>query len=58
MCGASGEAELQRTLRSPLVRREWPGLKSEFVEYAEFARYVEVVQGHEAQLVTNRESRT
>jgi hypothetical protein len=38
------ECELTRTLRSPLLTREWQTLKSEFVSYPEFARYVEEVQ--------------
>jgi hypothetical protein len=38
------EGELRRTLRSPLVRREWKTLASEFVSYPEFARYVEDAQ--------------
>src|SRR5205085_11922367 len=38
------EGELKRTLRSPLLAREWRTLKSEFVSYPEFARYVEEVQ--------------
>ena len=39
------EAELERTLASPLLRREWPALRREFSATAEFARYVERVQG-------------
>jgi hypothetical protein len=38
------EGELTRTLRSPLLVREWQTLKSEFISYPEFARYVEEVQ--------------
>jgi hypothetical protein len=38
------EGEIVRTLRSPLLRREWATLASEFVSYPEFARYVEQVQ--------------
>ena len=35
------QAELERTLRSPLVQREWPYLKSEFASYGEFRLYLE-----------------
>jgi hypothetical protein len=38
------EGEMIRTLRSPLLRREWAMLASEFVSYPEFSRYVEEVQ--------------
>jgi hypothetical protein len=38
------EGELVRTLRSPLLTREWQTLKSEFVSYPEFASYVEEIQ--------------
>lgn len=38
------EGELVRTLRSPLLAREWQTLKSEFVSYPEFVGYVEGVQ--------------
>jgi hypothetical protein len=39
------EAELDRTLWSPIVRREWPELKREFAAYPEFAAYVDERQG-------------
>lgn len=35
------EAELRRTLRSPLVRREWQSLRGEFESYPEFVQYVD-----------------
>lgn len=35
------EAELIRTLRTPLFLREWKGLKAEFVSYPKFVEYVE-----------------
>jgi hypothetical protein len=38
------EGELLRTLRSPLLRREWRTLQSEFISYPEFSRYVEDAQ--------------
>ncbi|MFL6213335.1 MAG: hypothetical protein ACJ74J_05510 [Blastocatellia bacterium] len=38
------EAELLRTLRSPLLRREWQTLRSEFVSFPEFSTYVEEAQ--------------
>jgi hypothetical protein len=38
------EGEMVRTLRSPLLRREWTKLASEFVSYPEFSTYVEQVQ--------------
>ena len=38
------EGELLRTLRSPLLRREWKTLSMEFVSYPEFARYVDDAQ--------------
>ena len=37
------EAELKRTLQSPLFRREWEQLKSEFDAYQEFQKYVDEV---------------
>jgi hypothetical protein len=39
------EGELLRTLRSPLLRREWKTLRPEFVSYPEFSRYVDEAQG-------------
>jgi hypothetical protein len=44
------EGELLRTLRSPLLRREWRTLRSEFVSYPEFSRYVERAQGVEVEI--------
>lgn len=38
------EAELERTLRSTLVRREWQSLAGEFEAYAAFSSYVRQVQ--------------
>jgi hypothetical protein len=38
------ENELKRTLRSPLVRREWIALEKEFSEYGEFHEYVKQAQ--------------
>ena len=35
------ESELQRTLRSPLLRREWKVLRREYESFPEFVRYVE-----------------
>jgi hypothetical protein len=41
------EGELLRTLRSPLLRREWKRLRPEFISYPEFSSYVEDAQGRE-----------
>jgi hypothetical protein len=38
------EQEIQRMLRSPLMRREWPKLVTEFISYEEFVEYVRRVQ--------------
>lgn len=38
------EGELKRTLKSPLLRREWPKLRSEFSAYSEFSEFVRGVQ--------------
>jgi hypothetical protein len=38
------EQEIQRMLRSPLFRREWPKLVTEFISYEEFVGYVRDVQ--------------
>jgi hypothetical protein len=38
------EGELVRTLRSPLLRREWKFLSPEFISYPEFFQYVESIQ--------------
>ena len=38
------EAEMERTLRSPLLQREWSKLRSEFSSYSDFARYVDSIQ--------------
>jgi hypothetical protein len=38
------EAELDRTLASPLYRRAWPLLRKEFESYPDFCKYVERVQ--------------
>jgi hypothetical protein len=39
------EAELLRTLRTPLFRREWAALRGEFQAYLEFMEFVDVAQG-------------
>jgi len=44
------KSELERTILSPLFKREWPKLQSEFVSYPEFLDYVNQIQ--------NRTSRT
>jgi hypothetical protein len=41
------QTELQRTLRSPLYRREWLALKKEFEAYPEFLQYVERIQAQD-----------
>lgn len=38
------EAELRRTLASPLYRREWLSLREEFSSFPEFVAYVEQAQ--------------
>jgi hypothetical protein len=38
------EKELERTIQSPLFRREWKALRSEFDSYAEFQQYVDATQ--------------
>jgi hypothetical protein len=38
------EHELQRMLRSQLIRREWPELRREFASYPDFLNYVAVTQ--------------
>lgn len=38
------EAELKRTLASPLVRREWALIKNEFAAYPEFLDFVDLAQ--------------
>lgn len=38
------QGELERTLASPLLRREWPELQPEFAATPEFAAFVERVQ--------------
>jgi hypothetical protein len=38
------EVDLKRILASPLLRREWAGLRTEFVSHPEFLEYVEKVQ--------------
>jgi hypothetical protein len=38
------EADLKRVISSPLVRREWPTLRAEFLSHHEFVEYVERVQ--------------
>src|SRR5262249_3107926 len=38
------QAELDRTLVTPLYRKAWPLLEQEFVSYPEFSKYVERVQ--------------
>ena len=35
------EAELRRTLATPLLKREWQSLRNEFISYPEFQSYVE-----------------
>jgi hypothetical protein len=38
------QVEIERCLRSPLYRREWPGLAEEFLSHEEFAQFVRRVQ--------------
>jgi hypothetical protein len=38
------EADLKRVLSSPLLRREWPALKGEFLSHPAFLQYVERAQ--------------
>lgn len=39
------EHELKRTLKSPLIVREWRNLRSEFLSYPEFLKFVENIHG-------------
>ena len=41
------EVELKRTLRTPLMRREWVRLRPEFASYPEFSEFVDAVQNAE-----------
>jgi hypothetical protein len=45
------EAELQRTLASPLLVREWAKLRQEFGAYSEFVLYVDAIQAKAAKRV-------
>ncbi|HEU0077543.1 MAG TPA: hypothetical protein VFQ76_07845, partial [Longimicrobiaceae bacterium] len=38
------QTELERAIRSPLIVREWPELRSEFESYPAFQEYVERIQ--------------
>jgi len=38
------ESDLKRIIASPLVQREWPLLRTEFLSHREFLEYVERVQ--------------
>lgn len=38
------ESDLKRMIASPLLKREWPILRSEFLSHREFLEYVERVQ--------------
>jgi hypothetical protein len=38
------EGDLKRILSSPLLRREWPSLRTEFLSHRDFLDYVERVQ--------------
>lgn len=40
--------ELERTIRSDLIRREWPNLKSEFQSYGHFCEYVDRAHDNDA----------
>jgi hypothetical protein len=42
------EAELKRTLASPLLRREWKQIKYEFSAYPEFSSFVDLAQDNKA----------
>ncbi len=48
------EAELKRTLCSPLVLREWKTLRAEFVSYPEFLDYVASAQGSDSRSASNQ----
>jgi hypothetical protein len=53
------EGEMLRSLRSPLFRREWKILCSEFVSYPEFFQFVETVQntsGDKVPIVQNKKT--
>jgi len=39
------EVDLKRIIRSPLLQREWPSLRAEFLAHQTFLDYVEQVQG-------------
>lgn len=38
------EGDLKRIIRSPLLQREWPALRTEFLSHKEFLDYVEDTQ--------------
>jgi hypothetical protein len=40
--------EMKRMMRAPLVRREWPALRSEFESYPAFLGYIEGVMAEES----------
>jgi hypothetical protein len=47
------EPEIQRMIQTPLLKREWPDLRSEFSSYPQFVNYVERLQS-EARSETSR----
>lgn len=51
------EAELLRTLRTPLFRREWSALRAEFGAYPEFRDYVDAAQRSTASAPLGAEDR-
>ena len=44
--------ELERTLRSDLVKKEWPNLKAEFQSYGHFCDFVDRAHGKDATIGT------
>jgi hypothetical protein len=38
------ESDLKRIIGSPLLQREWPSLRAEFLSHQDFLEYVEHVQ--------------
>ena len=38
------EGDLKRMIASPLLQREWPGLRAEYLSHPDFIQYVERIQ--------------
>jgi hypothetical protein len=49
------ELDLRRTVASPVVQREWPNLRDEFVSHPAFLKYVEGIHSEKSPVSTKKD---